>query len=282
MRSGEYFTVDTNPKFSIDKGESIFAIGSCFARNIEEQLVAYGMDVRSLNIDISDSCYRPDNHRHNAVLNLYSTHSILSTLQSLRSGKFEVIDVNDNLSAIPNASFLDPVAPDEAEIISEQLLNCYRGLYESDVVILTLGQNECWYDHEAKLYWNQMPPNELLAKNPDRFEVNCPDFNENMDVLSEIIGDFREKRVVVTVSPVPLSVTFSGEDALVANMYNKSVLRCCASELAAKMPNVEYFPSFEMVTTSPRAIAFNNDARHVKDEMVAHVISKFVDQFLVS
>jgi hypothetical protein len=91
---------------------------------------------------------------------------------------------------------------------------------------------------------------------------------------SQIIALIREHchpemRFVVTVSPVPLGATFKDADVIVANSASKSVLRTVAEELFRRFDFVDYFPSYEIVLNSPRALAFQEDQLHVARDMVA-------------
>ena len=61
-------------------------------------------------------------------------------------------------------------------------------------------------------------------------------------------------RVVLTVSPVPLTATASDRHVLVANTYSKAVLRAVAEELYLESPYIDYVPSFELVT-NPKLVA---------------------------
>lgn len=67
-----------------------------------------------------------------------------------------------------------------------------------------------------------------------------------------------------TVSPVPLYLTFSGEDIIVANTYSKSVLRAVCNAVENSRKRVDYFPSYEAVTLSTRFI-LEKDRRYVKN-----------------
>jgi hypothetical protein len=50
------------------------------------------------------------------------------------------------------------------------------------------------------------------------------------------------------VSPVPLAATATDAHVLPATIYSKSVLRAVAGELANEFRNVDYFPSYEIIT----------------------------------
>ncbi|MBI3438916.1 MAG: GSCFA domain-containing protein, partial [Proteobacteria bacterium] len=87
-------------------------------------------------------------------------------------------------------------------------------------------------------------------------------------------------KTIVTVSPVPLETTFSGQDIFVANMHSKSVLRAAAERFAQAHADVDYFPSYEMVLGPARNEAFARDCLHVRDPLVRAVIGRFVELYL--
>jgi hypothetical protein len=78
-----------------------------------------------------------------------------------------------------------------------------------------------------------------------------------------------QQRVIVTVSPVPLTATFTGDDVIVANAFSKAVLRVCAQRLA-DFPWVDYLPSYETVVSGGTAV-LHDDNIHVLDETVAAI-----------
>ena len=86
-------------------------------------------------------------------------------------------------------------------------------------------------------------------------------------------------RIVITVSPVPLSQTFSGKDVAVANMYSKCVLRTAAEVVANACSTFDYFPSYEMVSLSPRTSAYAQDCIHVSDSIVGEVVRSFLELY---
>ena len=57
-------------------------------------------------------------------------------------------------------------------------------------------------------------------------------------------------------------------------------LRVVAGMLAQRHDHIDYFPSFEIVTNSPRHLAWRHDQRHVLMPMVDHVIGLFSNAYL--
>src|SRR5262249_48174735 len=73
--------------------------------------------------------------------------------------------------------------------------------------------------------------------------------------------------------------TFSPEDVVIANTYSKSLLRAVAQEWAARHKNVHYFPSYEIVQNSDRTLTWEEDLRHVKGEVVWHIMDLFLRNY---
>jgi tetratricopeptide (TPR) repeat protein len=87
-------------------------------------------------------------------------------------------------------------------------------------------------------------------------------------------------RIILTVSPVPLGATFTGSDVAVANCYSKSVLRAAAEAAVAEFDHIEYFPSYESVTLSERALAFAEDQIHVTGPLVAFNVDRMIRRYM--
>ena len=83
--------------------------------------------------------------------------------------------------------------------------------------------------------------------------------------------------MLVTVSPVPLTATASGQHVLTATSGSKATLRAAAGEFVADTPGTDYFPSYELVT-NPAAGGpwFAPNLRSVTDEGVARVMQVFL------
>ena len=170
-------------------------------------------------------------------------------------------------------------ADTQEEMLAQRLavIDVHRRVVEADAVFVTLGLVETWYDKETGVYTNIPPWGQF---NGERFELRVTDYLENHLSMQRFVQLLRrhcrpELKIVVTVSPVPLSATFTGEDILVANAYSKSVIRAVAQDIARSDPLIDYFPSYEMVTLADPASAWEPDFRHVKREFVAQIMQEF-------
>ena len=83
-------------------------------------------------------------------------------------------------------------------------------------------------------------------------------------------------RILLTVSPVPLNATYMPRNVWTSTTYSKAVLRAVAGDVATKLSYVDYFPSYEIVT-SPQAHGryFEDDLREVTSVGVKHVMRVF-------
>ncbi|WP_203531257.1 GSCFA domain-containing protein [Pseudoroseicyclus tamaricis] len=73
---------------------------------------------------------------------------------------------------------------------------------------------------------------------------------------------------MLTVSPVPMVRSFTGQDVLEANSYSKSLLRVAAEMARERLAFVDYFPSYESVTLTDRSRAYGPDRIHPTAEIV--------------
>src|SRR5438445_402326 len=54
-----------------------------------------------------------------------------------------------------------------------------KAFAEARVLIITLGQNEAWIDRRSGLAWARRPPQEILDRDLERFEVRAFSFEED-------------------------------------------------------------------------------------------------------
>lgn len=105
-------------------------------------------------------------------------------------------------------------------------------------------------------------------------------FMEILTSMKEAIAGMRQInpriRFLLTVSPVPLTATATDDHVLVATTYSKSVLRAVAGELANSDPDVDYFPSYEIISQPPsRGQFFEPNMRSVSPYGVSLVMEHF-------
>jgi hypothetical protein len=274
--------------FSLLRTDPIFTIGSCFARNIENFLRVRGYSVALHSIKIPGVQFEPPHS--GVVLNKFTTPSMLNELRWAL----------DPSSTFPETSFVEetegqwvdlqlvpeivPVAREVAVARRATIHHLFRKVIECRVVIITLGLVEVWKDNEAGVFLNRAPGYFVVRKNPGRFSLHTLDYRANREALEEMYTllhglGHEDRRFVITVSPVPMSETFTGQDVLVANAYSKSTLRAVAGDFARDHDDVDYFPSHEAVAFSDRRVAFMEDLHHVDQGMIDLIVNSFLHRY---
>ena len=276
-RLGPFCQPAIRPTFSIGPHDLIFTIGSCFARNIEQHLIAAGFDVAVSRFD--HMCQAENVKVKSNTLNKFVAQSIVNELRwALEPGQDFP---EDSIVEVKDGRFLDmQLAPGLVPAslatmigIRRAVSNYMRMVKGAKVVIVTLGLAEAWYDTSFGLYTNTMPMPATARRYPGRFEHHVLEYNQLLASLREMLclleqygnPDFR---MLLTVSPVALGSTFTEHDALVANCYSKSVQRAAAETIARENSRVDYLPTFESVTLSDHALAWREDRAHVSTEAV--------------
>lgn len=286
-----YAPVHVSPKFKLSKEDAAFTIGSCFARNVEWKLMHLGVNVLTSDFKLAAEYYSTSTEStqgHRGVLNKYNPHSMrtevlrsLGELDELPDEGF--IQVGDEKWIDPQASSIAPNSLGEIRYV-RSLLNEVNGrVRNASVVFITLGLTETWYDRQTGLSLNQAPNMQIVRRMPDRFYFKNSDWPETVSNIEDIIAAIGranpETKIILTVSPVPLGTTFTGEDVITANAYSKSTLLSAARTVANRYGHVDYFPSYEIATNTSRALAFQEDGIHVVNDMVAYIMETFTEAY---
>ncbi|HXP74970.1 MAG TPA: GSCFA domain-containing protein [Stellaceae bacterium] len=285
------------PRFRLKPGSRIFTIGSCFARNIEEHLAPLGFDVPMSSFGVPESEWpiRPFARRA-GILNKYTPASMLQeVLHALAAMKDPgAIDLLTDSLLFPlrNGMVIDlelggyiPVTHQRARERRRQVFDVFRRAFDADCVIITLGLIECWFDAQRRRSLQETPNTPALRRAAERFRFKLLDHAEVLEMIRALTRCLLEtgntaKRILMTVSPVPLTGTFSGMDVVIANSYGKSVLRAVAQLIRDEFDQVDYFPSYEMVMMSNEKSVWEHDLMHVTDQFVRRIVGTFVKNYV--
>lgn len=272
--------------FHLTAGEKIFTIGSCFARNVEGELIRRGfrIPIRELFQQAEFADLPPE------IVNNFGTPSIYNEF-AWAFGE-EAYDEDKNIVELGTDKYIDlhmvnSIRPAPLETVRKRrngLIDATRILAECRVMIMTLGLVELWWDEETQSYLNTGPLPSVLDKFPDRFALHVLTFEECFGYLRRALDiAFKNGRddlsVILTVSPVPMMATHRKTDVITANSYSKSVLRAVAEQLVVEDARISYFPSFETVSLSNRNFAWTEDFVHVNADMIALNVERMVNAF---
>jgi len=269
-QNGEPIEIPRTP--IVGSNDKILALGSCFAHEVRDYLKRRGYDVLNHETDPEPQ------------LIWYNTFSILYEFQRLtrefHQGQDDFWSTGrgwqDPYRRFVFGSTIESVRARTSQIDSQMS----AWIQTADVVIVTLGLTEVWFQPNGKAIC-AFPG--YGGGGGDNCIFSQTDYGENLHNMlriCEIINMFnRNAKVIVTVSPVPLGSTFTTQDSLVANCDSKSILRAVAGHLARR-GNAYYFPSYELVLQMGRDNAFQQDGRHVRSDAVARVMQTFEAAFV--
>ena len=277
---------------TIKREDQVMTLGSCFANNLLRYLSFF--NVNSINQNHFSSCGREDIQWTNIYNPLVFLEFIQMAKEIYSTGELSERSKNLGLVQVEHGyvdlMFTIERTPDirEKSVLQQKryrfLKNFIAKIFEADVLILTLGLVECWYDKLHQGHTNISVRVGHLENEKDRFEFHVLEYNQIVMALNEMInvitttGEATPK-IIFTVSPVPLMATFRRQDVIVANCYSKSLLRACVEHVVVNHEDVYYFPSYEMVTQSGLDI-WTNDLRHIKPHIIVRIVNRFVHHAL--
>ncbi|MGF1500189.1 MAG: GSCFA domain-containing protein [Paracoccaceae bacterium] len=273
------------PSFQLDPQAPVFHLGSCFARGLEGALARRGVRVTS-RPDRADPSDVEKAHRL-GFLDVATPPELLQELE-WASGRRQISErsflaltdlwIDPHLGERAGAGSLEAQRKRRAAIG-----RYFARAFQAKLVVVTFGETEIWFDRKTGFALAGPPPARLRSLDPDRFGLRRLGYDDVYGYLKSLTallrGENGARKVILTVSPVPIERTFGGEDVIVANTIAKSTLVTAAAAIASAETDVDYFPVFEAVTTSDPQRAWLQDRRHVSKELVTAVIDAFVERY---
>lgn len=277
-------------KFPIGK-KSIATAGSCFAQHIGSALKHNGynyVDVEPAPKFLARELWQDYGYGMYSARfgNIYTSRQLLQlVLRAL--GEFSP---NENAWK-KNGGFVDPFRPtiepipfssiDELEILRNSHLSQVVKMFEmADLFVFTLGLTETWLSKSDGAAFPLCPGTaggEFDAGRYNFLNLTYRDVITDMRLFFRKARDINPKlKFMLTVSPVPLMATATNQNVVVATMKSKSILRAAAGYLADSYQWVDYFPSFEIISSHVmRSQFYNPDMRTISSHGVRHVMKQF-------
>lgn len=275
-------------RFLIQQDDRVVSAGSCFASNIIPYLEKSGLKYSKIETvhpafeDVQSEALGYANFSA-AYGNIYTARQLLQLLKRSLNTFSPVEDrwvVGDEIvdSLRPGLRYRAR-SHREFDILTAQHLRKTSEAFENaDVFIFTLGLTEAWVSRIDGTVFPACPGTVAGCFDPERHEFKNFNTAEIIADLSEFIHLIREinsdVRIIVTVSPVPLVATATGNHVLNSSIYSKAVLRVAAEEITKAHPNVTYFPAYEIVA-GPQAPweFYEKDRRSVSQAGVETVMN---------
>lgn len=280
------------PKYRFDK-LPIYTAGSCFAQHFGKALAGAGLNwhlAEAPPAGVSESLARRYNYGVFSARtgNIYTTPMLLQWLEYAFGKRRQLDEVweKDGRFYDPLRPAIEPkgfVSPEELMTSRQMTLNAMRETLTSGCIfVFTLGLTESWVNRESGTHYAMCPGTAAGQFDPNKHEflnLGHAQVRRALERSIEIIrGANPKNRILLTVSPVPLTATASNEHVLTATTYSKSVLRAVAGETASARGKVDYFPSYEIITGIPfRSMWFDPNLRSVRPEGVQFVMKSFFE-----
>jgi hypothetical protein len=281
------------PKFPITADDRIATFGSCFAQHFSAALIERGyrwFDAELAPVIFDDQLCRSFGYGIFSARtgNIYTAASLLQWL----TWTFDPAQVPKEVWQ-EQGRWFDPFRPtiepdgfaNEAEVLAarnQTLSALYDLVHRTDVFVFTLGLTEAWANKRHGYVYPMCPGTAAGDFDPTVHGFVNFTFSQIREHMDEAINLLRthnpDIRILLTVSPVPLTATASGRHVLLATTHSKAVLRAVAGEIADGYNLVDYFPSYEMITGSPfRSNFFEENLRSITPSGVSFVMDSFFE-----
>ena len=253
-----------DPKFHIRPEQRVATFGSCFAQHIGRALRARGYTwfvTEWPPEGLTEENLKPFSYNLFTARtgNIY-TASLLKQWVEWALGEKPV----PQEYWVADGRYYDPfrpaIEPNGFESVEEMrasrryTISAFRrAITEARYFVFTLGLTESWFNKSEGYEYPMCPGTAAGTFDPSEhvFKNQPFDFVRSnlLDALSKIRSVNNRVRVILTVSPVPLTATNSGRHVLTATMESKSILRAVAGQVRSGHGWVDYFPSYEIINS---------------------------------
>lgn len=254
---------DCGQKFTFAATDAFVTAGSCFAQHFAKKLTERGGNVlvaeqrHPLTPENSDHGYNLFSARYG---NIYTARQLLEMLEqafALRPTVYDFAKRDDGRwvdMLRPRAVPMGFSSEEQGRADRDYHLAMVRKLIgEMNIFVFTLGLTETWVNTEHGYCYPVVPgaiAGDFLA---DTHAFKNFSFTEVVDDLRAIIKIITAQnaavKILLTVSPVGLVATAEQRNVLVSTVASKSILRAAAEQIIGEYAQVDYFPSFEIITS---------------------------------
>lgn len=278
--------------FPITTKTKFVTFGSCFAQHFSRALVARGLkwnDCEPAPVGMQPATAKQFNYGVFSARtgNIYTT-SLLLQWTKWALGKATppaIIWEKDGRFYDPFRPMIEPDgfgSPDEVYTSRAATIAAFRqSIMTANIFVFTLGLTESWRDTKGGFEYPMCPGTLAGEFDPATHKFINQDYNSVRNNLIQTIKLIRAARLkgpqfLLTVSPVPLTASNSGNHVLVATMHSKSILRAVAASVECDLKGISYFPSYEIIASPPfRGAFFEPNMRSVNVAGVDLVMKAF-------
>jgi hypothetical protein len=269
-------------------------LGSCFAQHLARNIQASGYDyfvAEQAPIDATPpqrATYGVFSARYG---NVYTVRQALQLFERAFDGRsFE--DDTWSLGSRWVDAFRPRAEPHgfgSREVVRsdrDKHLTAVREVFtETRVLVFTLGLTEAWVSNSDGAVYPLAPGVAGGSYEPANYAFANFQYPEVRSDLQEWIQRVKavnpHVKILLTVSPVPLAATYEDRHVWASTAYSKATLLAAARDVAAEHDMVDYFPSYEVITSpSTEGRYMEDDLRSVREIGVAHVMRLFRAHYL--
>jgi hypothetical protein len=280
--------------FRVRRTDAVATAGSCFAQHISRMLAGEGFNY--LVTEREPATAEAANENYGVYPARFGNVYTVRQLLQLFDRAYGLFEPMDNVWQRRDGAWVDPFrpqiqdrgfsSPEAVEADRAAHLKAVRKMFEDcSFFVFTLGLTEGWEAVADGAVFPLAPGVRGGDFDPGRYRFR----NFSVDSMIADLTAFLEKlrtvnpgvKVLLTVSPVALVATYEQRHVLVSTTYSKSALRVVAEAISRDVPDVAYFPSYEIITGShSRGAYFADDCREVLPAGVAQVMSVFKRHYL--
>jgi len=281
---------DFGKKFSFTKDDIFVTAGSCFAQHFAKQLSLRGGKVlqaeqrHPIVPEESEHGYGAFSARYGNVYTVRQLRELLEQAIGLRAPVYEMAQRKDERwvdMLRPRAVPMGFSSHEHACADRDYHLHAVRKmLNDMDVFVFTLGLTETWLNTVGDYCYPVVPGAIAGEFVPGRHAFRNFRVSETVADLEWVIDLITQynhaARILFTVSPVGLVATAEQRSVIVSTLASKSILRAAVDEVVGTHPQVDYFPSYEIITSSYSQGRFWAEGlRDVTENGVATVMEVF-------
>lgn len=285
------------PRFAIGRDTAILTAGSCFAQHVHRDLKAAGFAViesepapEGVDPAVAQRFfYGTFSARYG---NIYNPRQFLNLLREAagewapahpvwtREGRFfDALRPNVDPDGHATRASVEAARADHLQAVT-------IAIGQAQVVILTLGLTETWQHAPSGTIYPTAPG--VIADAPDGYGIDGHGISFLNLGHDAIVADVRAildrlraltpgVKLLLTVAPGPLVATASGQHVLPASTACKAILRAAVATLTDADPDIDYFPSYEIITNpAAKGAFFQPNLRHPTPKGVSAVIGQFM------
>lgn len=244
--------------FDLKYGDKVLSLGSCFADNMAQKLGRYFYEVES-----------------NPFGTLYNPVSIRNSLALLlNSYKFEEADLFEHKeqwhSFQHHSSFSNVSRETMLQTVNKRLQTARKYLEQADLMLLTFGTAwvyELKQSGRVVSNCHQLPANRFHRRRLTVAEIK----EMYLPLIQYLKTNYPKLQLLFTVSPIRHL-----KDGLHENQLSKATLLLAIEALQEEVPDLIYFPAYELLTDDLRDYRFYaEDLVHPSSTGIEYVWERF-------